>query len=107
MLEIPAGKLDPDEDPVDCAARELTEEVGLHPRSLEHLATYYTTPGFTNELFYLYLCTDAEEREGATDDGEVIEVVRRPVSTVRELLTSGEVRDAKSLLGLAFLALRS
>lgn len=107
LLEIPAGKLDPDELPEVCAARELSEEVGLHPRSLEHLATYYTTPGFTNETFYLYLCEDAEEREGSTDEGEVIEVVRRPVSSVRDLLTSGEVRDAKSLLGLAFLALRS
>jgi ADP-ribose pyrophosphatase len=107
LLEIPAGTLDPDESPEATAARELSEEVGLHPRSLEHLATYYTTPGFTNEKFHLYLCTDAELRPGETDEGEVIEVVRRPVGTVRELLGSGEIRDAKSLLGLSFLALRS
>jgi ADP-ribose pyrophosphatase len=107
LLEIPAGKLDPGEQPDETVARELVEEVGLHPRSLEHLATYYTTPGFTNELFHLYLCTDAEVRPGKTDDGEVVEVVRRPVSSLRELLASGEVRDAKSLLGLALLALRS
>ena len=107
LLEIPAGKLDADEPPEATAARELSEEVGLHPRSLEHLATYYTTPGFTNEMFHLYLCTDAEPRPGKTDDGEVVEVVRRPVSSLRELLTSGEIRDAKSLLGLSFLALRS
>jgi len=107
LLEIPAGTLDPGEEAEATAARELSEEIGLHPRSLEHLATYYTTPGFSDEKFYLYLCTDAEPRPGETDEGEVLEVVRRPVSSLRELLTSGEIRDAKSLLGLALLALRS
>lgn len=106
LLEIPAGKLDPDEDPVACARRELVEEVGLRPRTLEHLVTYYTTPGFTNERFHLYLCENALPEAGETDPGEVIEVVRRPVGDLRGLLRSGEVRDAKSLLGLAFLALR-
>jgi ADP-ribose diphosphatase len=107
LLEIPAGKLDPGEEPETTASRELIEEVGLRAGALEHLATYYTTPGFTNETFHLYLATDARPEAGNTDPGEVIEVVRRPASTVRELLTSGEVRDAKSLLGLAFLALRA
>ncbi len=107
LLEIPAGKLDGGEDPEACAVRELGEEVGLRPRSLEHLATYYTTPGFTNEKFYLYLCTDAEETEAGADEGEVLEIERRPVASVRELLTSGEARDAKTLLGLALFALRT
>jgi ADP-ribose diphosphatase len=106
LLEIPAGKLDPDEDPAACAARELVEEVGLRPGHLEHLATYYTTPGFTNERFHLYLTQDVEEARAGTDAGEVIEVERYPVTDVRQLLTSGEIRDAKSLLGLALLALR-
>jgi len=107
LLEIPAGKLEGEEDPEATAARELVEEVGLHPRNLEHLATYYTTPGFTNEKFYLFLCLEAEEREGQTDEGEVIDVERFPLSAARDLLTSGDVRDAKSLLGLSFLALRT
>jgi ADP-ribose pyrophosphatase len=106
LLEIPAGKLDPGEEPVATAARELAEEVGLKPRSLTHLATYYTTPGFTNEKFYLYLCTEADAATAQLDAGEVLEVERRPAASVRELLVSGEVRDAKTLLGLAFLALR-
>lgn len=106
LLEIPAGKLAPGEDPQACAARELVEEVSLRPRRIEHLATYYTTPGFTNELFHLYFTDDVEVEAGSTDEGEVIEVERRPADTAHTLLRSGEVKDAKSLLGLAFLALR-
>lgn len=107
LLEIPAGKLGPGEDPQGCAARELVEEIGLRPRRLEHLATYYTTPGFTNERFFLFFTDDVVPEAGSTDEGEVIEVERRPASNARELIESGEIRDAKTLLGLAFLALRS
>jgi ADP-ribose pyrophosphatase len=107
LLEIPAGKLEGEEDPEATARRELAEEARLYPHTLEHLATYYTTPGFTNEKFYLYLSMDAEETEGSTEDGEVIEVERRPLASVRELIASGDVRDAKTLLGLALLALRT
>lgn len=107
LTEIPAGKLGPGEDPEACAARELVEEIGLRPKRLEHLATYYTTPGFTNERFFLYFTDDVEPESGSTDEGEVIEIDRRPASGARDLMTSGEIRDAKTLLGLAFLALRS
>jgi ADP-ribose diphosphatase len=106
LLEIPAGKLGPGEDPEGCAARELVEEVSLRPRTLEHLATYYTTPGFTNEKFHLYFTDDVVEEPGQTDEGEVIEIERRPMSALRELIRSGDIKDAKTLLGLAFLALR-
>lgn len=107
LLEIPAGKLGPGEDPEACARRELVEEIGLRPGRLEHLATYYTTPGFTNEQFYLYFTDDVAAESGATEAGEVLEVERRPASRARELITSGEIRDAKTLLGLSFLALRT
>ena len=106
LLEIPAGKLGPGEDPDACARRELVEEIGLRPGRLEHLATYYTTPGFTNERFFLYYADDLEAAEGSTDAGEVLEIERRAARSARALIGSGEVRDAKTLLGLAFLALR-
>jgi len=105
LLEIPAGKLDADEDPAHCAARELVEEVGLRPRTLEHLITYYTTPGMTNEQMHLYFTDDVERAEVNTDPGEVIEIERRPVASLRELIASGEIRDAKSLVGLSLVAL--
>jgi ADP-ribose pyrophosphatase len=106
MLEIPAGTLAPGEDPEACAARELVEEVNLRPARLELLARYYTTPGFSDETFHLYFTDDVSPEPGSTEAGEIIEVERHPVAGVRELLRSGEIRDAKSLLGLAFLALR-
>ncbi len=107
LLEIPAGKLGPGEDPNACARRELVEEIGLRPGRMEHLATYYTTPGFTNERFFLYLTDDVSPTPGTTEAGEVLEIERRPASSARELIASGEIRDAKTLLGLSFLALRS
>ena len=107
LLEIPAGKLEAGEDPEVCAARELVEEVGLRPKRLEHLATFYTTPGFSNERFHLYFTDDVTPETGGTDPGEIVTIERRPVVSVRTLIDSGEVRDAKSLLGLTFLALRS
>ncbi|MEX0875272.1 MAG: NUDIX hydrolase [Actinomycetota bacterium] len=107
LLEIPAGKLEEGEDPELCAARELVEEVGLRPARLDHLATFYTTPGFSNEKFHLYFTDDVSPEPGSTDPGEIVTIERRPARSVRNLLFSGEVRDAKSLLGLAFLALRA
>lgn len=107
LLEIPAGKLEAGEDPQECATRELVEEVGLRPKRLEHLASFYTTPGFSDELFHLYFTDDVTPEPGGADPGEIVTIERRPVGTVGELIGSGEVRDAKSLLGLAFLALRS
>ncbi len=107
LLEIPAGKVEVGEDPAITAARELIEEVGLKTNSLEHLATFYTTPGFSNEQFHLYFTNEVEPELGATDPGEIVTIERRPVSSLKKLITSGEVRDAKSLLGLALLALRS
>jgi ADP-ribose pyrophosphatase len=106
LLEIPAGKLDVDEDPAQCAARELVEEVGLRPRRLEHLISYYTTPGITNERMHLFFTDDVEGAEVNTEPGEVIEIERRPVGSVRDLITSGEIVDAKTLIGLSLLALR-
>jgi ADP-ribose pyrophosphatase len=106
LLEIPAGKLAPGEEPAQCAARELVEETNLHPRRLESLATFYTTPGFTNELFHLFLADDCEPRRGRLEDGEVLSVERVPIGEVDALLERGEIRDAKTLVGLSFLLRR-
>jgi ADP-ribose pyrophosphatase len=105
LLEIPAGTLDEGEDPAACAERELVEEIGLRPRRLEHLMTYYTTPGIANERMHLFFTEDVEPAEAHTDPGEVIEIERRPLATLRELIVSGEIKDAKSLVGLSIVAL--
>lgn len=106
LIEIPAGKLAPGEDPAACAARELVEEIGLRPRTLEHLRTFYTTPGFTNELFHLYFADELTPEAGELEAGEVLEVERVPLGEVRTLLFSGRIRDAKTLIGLSLLLLR-
>jgi ADP-ribose pyrophosphatase len=106
LLEIPAGKLNENEDPAACAARELVEEVGLRPRRLDHVVTYYTTPGITNEQMHIYFTDDVEQADVAREPGEVLEIVRKPVSQLHDLIWSGEVVDAKTLLGLSLLALR-
>lgn len=107
LLEIPAGLIGPGEDPAHTAARELAEECGLRPRELTHLATYHASPGFTDHRLHIYLTDDVEPATASFDPGEVIEVERRPLSSIRELVTSGEIRDAKTLVGLSLLALRA
>jgi ADP-ribose pyrophosphatase len=107
LLEIPAGTLREDEDPAVCAARELVEEIGLRPRRLEHLISYYTTPGITNERMHIYFTNDAEPAPVAREPGEVIEIERRPAAELRALIDSGEIADAKSLIGLMLTVLRS
>ena len=107
LLEIPAGIVDPGETAEQTAARELEEEVGLRPRHLEHLVGYYASPGFTNHRVDIFFTDDVETTETSPDDGEVLEIVRRPVTTARQLITSGEVSDAKTVLALALVALRA
>lgn len=107
LLEIPAGLIDPGETAEQTAARELVEEVGLRPRTLEHLVRYHAAPGFTNHSIEIFFTDDVEEAEVKPDEGEVLEVVRRPVASIRELLGSGELSDAKTLIGLSLVALRT
>lgn len=104
LLEIPAGKLAYGEDPEAAAHRELVEEVSLRAGRMEHLLTYYSTPGFTDEEVHLYLAHDTTPLAGRPDPGEVLTVERHPVSRLGEILRSGEIRDAKTIVGLSLLA---
>jgi ADP-ribose pyrophosphatase len=105
LLEIPAGGIEPSEDPLDCARRELEEETGFSAERWEHLSVFYTSPGFCTEFMHLYLATDLKASKRDADDDEHIEVVRVPLKKTLELIASGEVCDAKSIAGL-LMALR-
>lgn len=108
MLELPAGKLDVDGEPAEqTAARELQEEIGHRPGRLEHVGAFFTTPGFSDERMLLYVATDLEAAESAPHgpEEEHADVVRVPVGEVAELLDSGAVEDAKSIVGLQWLLL--
>ena len=105
LLEIPAGGMEPGEDALVCARRELEEETGFSAERWEELGFFYTSPGFCTEQMHLYLATELRPAKNAADDDENIELVRVPLTSVPELIASGEVCDAKSIAGL-LMALR-
>ncbi len=98
LLELPAGTLEPGEDPLDSAKRELAEETGLHGGDWRLAAAFWTTPGFCDEHMHVYVATGLATGEPATEDDEEIELVRWPVDGIADRL--GEIEDAKTLAGL-------
>ncbi|MFA5800976.1 MAG: NUDIX hydrolase [Thermoleophilia bacterium] len=98
MLEVPAGKLRPGEEPADCARRELAEELGLLAGRLTHLATYYSSPGFCDEILHAFMAEDLSSVEGESDREEFLEPDSRPLEPVGDLV--GELEDAKSIIGV-------
>ncbi len=100
LLELPAGKLEPGEDPLACARRELVEETGYAAREWQFLLDYYSTPGFTTEKMYLYRAAGLEAAEAAPDSDEFIQVVKVPLRRALEMVAGGEICDAKSIVGL-------
>ncbi len=104
VMELPAGKLDPGERPAQAAARELEEELGIVAGRLEQLSEFYTTPGFCAERLWVFLATDLRETEHRREEDEIIEVVRMPFARALELVASGEIDDAKTIIGLLLAA---
>ncbi len=104
LLEIPAGKRDQGENPLACAQRELEEETGYRAQQWETLFSYFSTPGFSDELLYLMMATGLEQGEAHTDDEEFIEVVTVPVAEALQMVYRGEIRDAKSIIGILVLS---
>jgi ADP-ribose pyrophosphatase len=106
IYEIPAGKIDPGEDPLACAAREVEEETGRRASSLTPMMSFYTTPGFTDEVIYLYLATGLTAGIQKLERDEVLDVVETPLEEAVRRIADGTIRDAKTIIGLqaAFLA---
>lgn len=105
LLEIPAGRLDVrGESPLAAAQRELAEEVGRGARHWEPILAYYTGAGFTDERVHLFAATDLFEASADSGEDERIEVVRWPLARLEEAIA--ECRDAKTLIGLFWLARR-
>jgi ADP-ribose pyrophosphatase len=106
LLELPAGLLDPGEEPIDCARRELAEETGYSAARLEPLVSFYTSPGFSTELIHLFVATGLSAGAVAHDEEEEIELVRLPLEqAIRQVMTS-ELSDAKTITGLLAYARR-
>jgi ADP-ribose pyrophosphatase len=105
LLEIPAGKLDEDqEDPLETAKRELAEEIGKAAGTWELLHEFFTSPGFTDERFFLFLASDLSDHRQETEENERIEIVPWPLERLHEAIAA--CHDAKSLIGLLMLAQR-
>lgn len=101
LLEIPAGKLDQPEEPLECARRELAEETGHSAAKMVKLAEFYNSPGFCNEYFHLYLGTDLVPAEGSTEEEEFLEVVEIPLDELTGMISSRAISDAKSIIGIS------
>jgi ADP-ribose pyrophosphatase len=104
LYEIPAGRLDPGEDPRDCAVRELKEETGCTAEQLDYLLTIYTTPGFTDEKIHLFMATGLTTGETKHEADEFLDLQPMLLSRALEMVQSGEIRDSKTALGLLFAA---
>ncbi len=100
MLEVPAGSLEIDEDPLTGAIRELEEEVGVVAASVELLTEFYVSPGFLTEKMFVYLATGLTETAQNLDGDEIIEIERVPLSAAIEMTRDGRIEDAKTIVGL-------
>ncbi|MGD9853308.1 MAG: NUDIX domain-containing protein [Nitrospirales bacterium] len=100
IYEIPAGKLDCQEDPKICAARELEEEVGYRAGTLTLLTSIWTAPGFTDEVIHIYQGTHLAPGRQNLDQDEVLEIVEWPLKEALARIHDGTIRDAKTIIGL-------
>jgi len=96
MLEIPAGKLDIGEDPIDCAKRELIEETGYDAKELVYLGAFYPSVAMLNEVIHLFLAKNMTLCETNLDEDEFLHVEQRPLSEVVEKVMRGEIPDGKT-----------
>ncbi len=106
LLELPAGTLNDQERPEHGAARELEEELGMVAGNLEKLSEFFVSPGFCEEKMWLYLATELKPTAQRLDDDELIEVVRLPIDRALQMITDGEIEDAKTIIGLLLAAPR-
>lgn len=106
IYEFPAGKLHPKEDPLDCAARELEEEIGYKAGRFELLSSIFTAPGFADEVIHIYLATGLTIGTQNLDQDEVLEVVEMPLREAISKIEDGTIRDGKTIVGLQAVYIR-
>jgi ADP-ribose pyrophosphatase len=104
LWEIPAGRLEPNEAPIDCARRELLEETGCRCDRLVPLTALWTTPGFTNEKIHLFLASGLAQGAAAREADEFMEVLPMPLSSLLGMIRDGEIVDAKTIVALLYVA---
>jgi len=100
LIELPAGRLEPGEDPVACARRELEEEIGYRAKELIPLASYFSSAGFTDERMHIFLARGLEKTTLRLEVDERIREVILPVGMIEAQLEAQEFEDAKTIIGL-------
>ncbi len=98
LLELPAGKLEKDEDPFDAVKRELSEETGLEAGTWRDLGFIYVSPGISTEKLYLYLATDLRQGKAHPDPNEFLDVETMPLAELARMAMDGRVHDAKTVV---------
>ena len=106
LLELPAGRIEPDEAPLAAAKREMIEETGFRARRWTLLTKYFASPGFLGEWMMIYLARDIQPGESKPEADEHIELVRTPLSEAMELVQNNKIHDGKTLIGLSLLSAR-
>jgi ADP-ribose pyrophosphatase len=102
LIELPAGTLEPNEDPADTAMRELAEETGYRAGRISHLFTFCMSPGILDEQMHLYLAESLEPGPMALEAGEDIQPLLLTWDAALEMVRHGEIHDAKTLVGLLY-----
>jgi ADP-ribose pyrophosphatase len=100
LLEIPAGGIDPGEEPIDSLRRELQEEIGYFPRKIDKLGGFYSIPGYGTEYLHCFLATDLVPSRLMAEDTDDIEMVRISPDEIPRLIASGEICDGKTIAAL-------
>ena len=102
LWELPAGTINPGETPLQCAKREIEEEIGYKAKRLEKMISCYSSPHFSTEIVHCFVATDLIKTKINLDDDEIIEAKVFPVKKVKDMINGGKIQDAKTLVTLFY-----
>jgi ADP-ribose pyrophosphatase len=100
QIEIPAGKLDPGEDPLEAAKRELEEETGYRAGSIRHVCSFFTSPGFADEILHLYVAEELVKGEARPDEDEFLECDAITLEQAQQYIRERRISDAKTIMAV-------